>query len=162
MSQLPWLTKYSGETTSELVALEATYRKDSIVVAFEQALGQKSFRLGGSSFLTKEERVVLAVEALEREVNNGGYDLFFLNSSVEFVTEIVSALERIGRSDVASVTQRAIHIGMSGGRSGGNILGLNGVETLDLCDSEYFQIAGDLAEPLFEFIKQAQEHITLP
>jgi hypothetical protein len=33
---------------------------------------------------------------------------------------------------------------------------------LDSCDAEYFQIAGDVAEPLLEFIKQAEEHIILP
>ena len=29
---------------------------------------------------SKEERYVLAIEALEREVNNGGYGQFFINS----------------------------------------------------------------------------------
>jgi hypothetical protein len=162
MSKLPWLPEYSGETTSELIALEGTYRKDSIVVAFEQALDQKSFRIGGNGLLTIEERVVLSVEALEREVNNGGYHQFFLNSSSEFVPEIVSALERIGRSDVAALTQRAIDVAMSHRGFLGDPLGPDAVEALDQCDSEYFQVAGDLADPLFEFIKQAQKHITLP
>jgi hypothetical protein len=38
MEKLPWLKKYSHQTTGELVSLEGKYRTDSIVVAFEEAL----------------------------------------------------------------------------------------------------------------------------
>ena len=54
-----WLDGYSGQTTDELIALEGEYRTDSLVLAFEQALMAKDE-------LTDEEKVVLAVEALER------------------------------------------------------------------------------------------------
>ena len=43
----------------------------AIVLGFEEALLKKSFR-DGDLAINDEERVVLAVEALEREVNNGG------------------------------------------------------------------------------------------
>jgi hypothetical protein len=162
MSELPWLASYSGETTRKLIDLERTFRKDSIVVAFEQAIDQKSFRIGSVDLLTQEERVVLAVEALEREVNNGGYDQFFLNTSEALVTEVVGSLDLIGRGDLAKLTQRAIDIAASHGGSRSDLLDAEVVEALGQCDSEYFQIAGDLAEPLFEFIKHAQERISLP
>ena len=72
MSELKWLDGYSGQTTEELVALEGEYRTDSLVLAFEQALDQRVEHVGQEG-LTEEERIVLAIEALEREVNNGGY-----------------------------------------------------------------------------------------
>jgi len=56
--------------------MEDGYRVDSLVLAMESALDAKDRRT-----LSPEERVVLAVEALEREVNNGGYDQFFLRWS---------------------------------------------------------------------------------
>jgi len=77
--------------TEQLLALEGKYRIESPVHAFEQGISQKAEREGRQS-LTEEERIVLAVEALEREVNNGGYDQFFVNSSREFARIIVGAL----------------------------------------------------------------------
>ena len=158
MSELRWLPEYSGETTSELIALERAFRKDSVIAAFEQALEEKAHRIGGIGLLTGEERVVLAVVALEREVNNGGYDQFLLNTNGELVEEADGALERIGRGDLARLTRRAIDIAKSHVRSQADLPSADGVEA----DSEYYQVAGDLAEPLFEFIKQIQERIILP
>ena len=57
-----WLESYSGQSTEQLLSLEGEYRTDSLVVAFEQALDQKSAARGVQS-LTSEELVVLAVEA---------------------------------------------------------------------------------------------------
>ena len=69
---MQWLNSYTGQSTDQLIALEQNYRTDSIVLAFEDALRQKEERVGIAG-LTDAERVVLAVEALEAEVNNGGY-----------------------------------------------------------------------------------------
>ena len=52
-------------------SLEHAYRIDSIVVAIEGALMEKPSP-------TATEQIVLAVEAMEREVNNGGFQQFFL------------------------------------------------------------------------------------
>ncbi len=81
-----WLEGYSGQSVEQLLSLQGEYRTDSLVLAFEQAIRQKAEREGMQS-LTVEERIVLAVEALEREVNNGGYDQFFANSSREFAQQ---------------------------------------------------------------------------
>jgi len=107
MSDLKWLDGYSGQTVDELLLLEAECRIDSLVLAFEQAVDQKAARLGVDA-LSGEERIILAIEALEREVNNGGYGQFFLNSSREFAPTIVRALALIGCPKTAAITQRAI------------------------------------------------------
>lgn len=44
MSDLPWLSRYSGESVDELIAFEGKYRTDSLVVACEQGLEQKAAR----------------------------------------------------------------------------------------------------------------------
>jgi hypothetical protein len=167
MTDLKWLDEYSGQTTDELIALEGEYRTDSLVLAFEQALDQKLERVGEHN-LSQEELVVLAIEALEREVNNGGYDQFFFNSSNEYTSIIVDSLNRIGCTETATLTQRAI-----------DAIGIKGTITVDAierameednekrddqlneCDDQYYENAGDLAGPLLEFIKKNREKIIL-
>src|SRR5438105_806752 len=105
MANLQWLDKYSGQTVEQLIALEGEFRIDSVVLAFEQAMDQKAARLGDAS-LSDEERVILAVEALEREVNNGGYGQFY--SSSEYAPIVVRALRLIGCPKTAEITQKAL------------------------------------------------------
>ena len=106
IGNLGWLDGYWGQSLEELLALEGKYRIDSLVLVIEEGIRQKLKRHGGQA-PTDEERIVLAVEALEREVNNGGYDQFFTNSS-QFVPTIVDSLQRIGCERTAMITQRAI------------------------------------------------------
>ena len=109
MPDLRWLEGYNGESVDELIALEGKCRTDSLVLAFEQAMDQKAARIGEDE-LTAEERIILAIEALEREVNNGGYGQFFLNSSREYAPIIADALRRISCPKTAEITQKALKI----------------------------------------------------
>ena len=167
MDKLKWLDRYSGQTTDELIALRGEYRTDSLVLAFEQALDQKVARVGQEG-LTEEERVILAIEALEREVNNGGYDQLFINSSKEYASFFVAALNHIGCTETAELTLQAL-----------DILGIEGqitVEAIDRvmeeenterderlaeCDTQYYETAGDLAGLLLEFIENNRDKIVL-
>ena len=123
-----------------------------------RAINQKAKREGAQS-LTTEERIVLAVEALEREVNNGGYDQFFVNSSREFAPLIVGALQRIGCKKTTNITQKAIEaLAISD-------LGSDAIEAvictrdekraakLTRCDDSYYESREPIAERLFAFIK---------
>jgi len=107
MADLKWLEGHSGETVAQLLSLEGEYRTDSLVLAFEQAIGQKAANEGDES-VTGEERLLLAIEALEREVNNGGYSQSFLNSP-EFAGVIVNSLVRIDCHKTAQITQKALY-----------------------------------------------------
>ncbi|PYV26956.1 MAG: hypothetical protein DMG27_05210, partial [Acidobacteria bacterium] len=108
MERLPRLD-YTGQTTSELIACKNSHSIDSLLCAFEWGIQAKA-KAGpaGEGSLTGEERLVLAVMALNREVNNGGYDQFFVNSSRRFVPIIVDSLRRIGCAATAAITERAI------------------------------------------------------
>ncbi len=167
MTDLKWFDEYSGQSTDELIALEGEYRTDSLVLAFEQAIDRKAARTGLEG-LSEEERIILAVEALEREVNNGGYHQFFVNSK-EFAPIIVRALNRIGCSEAASLTQDAI--------SALDLRGPVSIEAidqtiyeenderdteLDACSNTYYRVVGDLSRPLLEFIKANRNMIRLP
>jgi uncharacterized protein DUF4375 len=158
MPELQWLDGYNGETVDELIALEGKYRTDSLVLAFEQAMDQKASRIGAHK-LTAEERVILAVEALEREVNNGGYGQFFVNSSREYAPVIVDALRRIGCSKTAEITHKALKIVEKTPMTDEEIE--NGTweeneerqEELGECDTLYFERPENIEESLFVFIK---------
>lgn len=168
MPKAPWLPTYSGQTTEQLIALRDQYRIDSIVAAFETALREKAARLGSWGGLANAERVVLAVEALEREVNNGGYAQFFLNAA-QFLSDIVGALDQIGCGDVARLTEQAI--GLLGVETDATVAEISNAEAklddiamqrLNDCDASYQQIGGDLADPLFNFIVLHRRQIALP
>jgi hypothetical protein len=116
----------------------------------------------------ENERIVLAVEAMEREVNNGGYLQFFSNSSIEFTPILVKSLQRIHCPKTAQLTQQAI-----------NVLGLTGAVTIENidkairgdnkqsdeqlieCDRKYYQNEEDIAGQLFIFLKNNQIKINL-
>ena len=156
------LSDLSNLSTEELIALESTSDVDTIVMAFEQAL----FKRYDLDKLTRPEITILAVEALEREVNNGGYHQFFSNSSKELAPHIVRALNDISCTRTVQVTQEAIDALNIPGKitensvdqaieSGGDQLS----STLDEIDSEFFKGTEHIAAHLFEYIKQNKDKI---
>ena len=157
-----WFDAYGGQTTEQLLALEGEYRTDSLVVAFEQAIQQKE----AAGPISKEERYVLAVEALEREVNNGGYGQFFLNSSHEFVDVIGEALAAIGCPKTAELTRRAIQSlnirdGVTGAKAEAVILADDEAvrEALDACDAGYYDNDEPIADRLFAWIRENEARV---
>lgn len=157
MPELQWLEGYGGETVDELIALEGKYRTDSIVLAFEQAMSQKAARIGEEN-LTTEERIILAIEALEREVNNGGYEQFFVNTR-EYASLIVNALRRIGCPTTAEITQKAIEIERTVRATDDETEdgtwedSVEQMDALNECNSLYFEGSESIEENLFAFIK---------
>jgi len=157
MTSDKWFDAYDGETTEELLALEGTHRIDSLVLAFEEAIQRKA----ASGPISREERYVLAIEGLEREVNNGGYSQFFLNSSHEFVDVIEEALLAIGCPKTAAITANATGaLGLSGELSPEKaeqvVLADDDAvrEALDDCDARYYENDEAIADKLFDWIKR--------
>ena len=154
MSTLPFLANYSGQSTDELLSLEGQFRTDSLVLAFEAALM-------GRTDLTAEETAILAVEALEREVNNGGFLQFFMNSSGEYAAVLAPSLAAIGCPQTADLAQQAAEaVGRHNLQSaeaiehaisaGGEAL----AKTLEALTAQYFQVQAEpIADRLFEYIK---------
>jgi hypothetical protein len=156
MADLQWLDGYGGQTVDELIGLERKHVTSSLVLAFEQALHQKAARVGASK-LSEEERVILAVEALEREVNNGGYDQFFVNTP-EYAPIIVDALRRIGCPKTAEITDRAVKAVQRAPIYEDN---KERDDALGDCDSLYCEGPEYIGEGLFAFIKANRANIEL-
>ena len=155
-ADLPFLNAYDGQSTDELIALEGEYRIDSIVLAFEAALDDKED-------LSEAERVILAVEAIEREVNNGGFSQFFINSSLSMAPYIVNAFKSIGCPQTAALCKQAVTLLGVGDlhdedaveEAGYAIDDDEGLgEQFNALDEKYYEGAEEpLAVKLFEFIK---------
>ncbi|HEX9580814.1 MAG TPA: DMP19 family protein [Gemmatimonadales bacterium] len=69
----------------------------------------------GFGRLTAPERVVFCLDALEREVNNGGFAQFFENSSGDYALETIEALRALGATRVAALVAQAVAV-FPGGR----------------------------------------------
>jgi hypothetical protein len=161
-----WLEGYSGQTVEQLIALADEYRLDSLVLAFEEALTRKAGRAGIQS-LTDAERTILAIEALEREVNNGGYSQFFINESRGHAATVVESLHRIGCPATAEITRRALAAlgpadisaeGISRAMAAEN---QQRDENLEQCDDAFYDAEEDIAARLFAFIKSNESAIKL-
>lgn len=146
-----------------MIAKADRYRTDSIVLAFEKAVRQKQKRMP----ISREESFIVAVEELEREVNNGGYHQFFLNDPDQAAV-IVPALTAIGCPKTAAITQRAIDaLGIKGDLTveaveaavGGDFDRLSAA--LDPCDTDYYRYEEPIADRLFGWIKRNRERIQI-
>jgi hypothetical protein len=60
--------------------------------------------------LTESQKTVLFVENLEREINNGGFNQFFFNSSGDFTHETVKALKVINAFKTSDIVTKSISV----------------------------------------------------
>ena len=111
--------------------------------------------------LSPEERVFLHVWELEAEVNNGGFDQYFINSSGDHASEVVESLEAIGAVQAAAIAQKAISIAFGNSLPQEDESARNSVmralpeeklEELSGCDSEFYLYPDNLTELLFSFV----------
>ncbi|MCL1865263.1 MAG: DMP19 family protein [Spirochaetes bacterium] len=59
--------------------------------------------------LTLSEKIFVYIEELEREVNNGGFDQYFFNSSGDCTMETINALEIIGSKVFLNLLKKAVN-----------------------------------------------------
>jgi hypothetical protein len=163
-NKIPWLD-YTGQDTAQILACKGTHRIDSLLCALEQAIELRQDRSPDVA-TTPEERTLLAIMALEREVNNGGYHQFFANSSREYALTVVPALESIGCDTTAALTQRALDALSL------HPLTLKAIENsifkpnperdraLDALDQQFYKIC-EIEPKLFAFVESHQQAYAL-
>ena len=64
----------------------------------------------GLASLTTTERHLAAIDAMVRQVNNGGWDQFFTNSSGELAYDLVPALEAVGSTEFRAIATEAMRL----------------------------------------------------
>ena len=78
---------------------------DLIYAANDKAL--ENLGLYGFDALSESEKVIATVFAIEAEVNNGGFDQFFFNSSGDLAFYAPTALVAIGAFEMAKIARKA-------------------------------------------------------
>lgn len=160
-----WLkeTTYHGESIDELLAMEGTRQKISILFAIRDGLQQKQKR----QRLSREEEYVMAVIALDAQVNNGGYWQFFINTP-EWSLCVAPALTEIGCPVMADITRRAISqsriddpLTVEKVKRAALIDPIEGSEKHDTCDTDFFKANEPLLERLFDWVKRNRDKIVL-
>ncbi|WP_405396454.1 DMP19 family protein [Maribacter sp. Asnod2-G09] len=82
-------------------------REDMIVMEIDTYLNEKSKYGEEMEKLNSSQRVLLIIENLEREINNGGFDQFYWNSSGDYAMETINALKQIGANKTAEIVKKA-------------------------------------------------------
>ena len=122
----------------------------------------------GFDGLTDAEKVFFCVWVLTGQVDNGGFDQFFFNSSGNYSTEAVDAFEKIGASKTAGIVYRANSV-FKNGRPSKNwtarqdeldALPESAEERLRRLDDEFYKCDEDIDKLLYEFVvKQRSEFL---
>jgi hypothetical protein len=96
-----------GKTVAEVMK----HRGKADDLALDANIGfillDKEERRGLASF-TPPERHVYAVQGMSREVNNGGFEQFFFNSSGELAFDLVPGLQAMGSRENLLIARRAV------------------------------------------------------
>ena len=107
-----WYGKVKSAKLDEGLFNEATQEeKEELIYYFTQKIRQTD-NYGDSSFqeMPKGLQVAYLINALENEVNNGGYLQFFTNSSGQYSKETLEALDLIGAGHNKMLLEKAFKI----------------------------------------------------
>ena len=119
--------------------------------------------------LNEYERTIFVTQALESEVNNGGFIQFFDNACGAFADETVPAFRRIGAEKTASICEKALE-------ALGQALPTNWEERralldkivddrvgelLEACDEAFYEYPDDLEALNVAYMKKNAEHFDL-
>ncbi|MBB1643018.1 DUF4375 domain-containing protein [Sphingobacterium sp. UME9] len=96
------LTEQIIDTTSDDMLLEVVY--DNLFRKLSAAY-DKEYEIVLS--WNKSRQAIYMISRLEAEVNNGGYNQFYFNSSGQFAAALPEALKLVGATKFADLTERA-------------------------------------------------------
>ncbi|MCS4225827.1 DMP19 family protein [Sphingobacterium sp. BIGb0165] len=96
------LTEQIIDTTSDDMLLEVVY--DNLFRKLSAAY-DKEYEIVLS--WNKSRQAIYMISQLQAEVNNGGYNQFYFNSSGQFATALPEALKLVGATKFADLTERA-------------------------------------------------------
>lgn len=85
--------------------------EEEIILKIGEMVWEKTqYDYDNFSNLNEIEKTFIFVDILEAQVNNGGFDQFFFNSSGDFTYEVLEAYENIGAYKTAKIIIEAIKL----------------------------------------------------
>lgn len=132
---------------------------NSFVIAMSEWVNKKSDYGEDIAALTPEEQTFYIVDSFQKEVNNGGFDQFLLNSSGVFAGEIVSSLLTIGANRTADIYKEAFTAlprklpedGEQRAALLDSLITEDISEVFDSCDQAFYKYPDNLDELLYQF-----------
>jgi hypothetical protein len=117
--------------------------------------------------LSEPERAFRAIWELEAEVNNGGFEQYFFNSSGELVPYIGDALRVVGAPLMAGIVQRAIDVvgqdtawnDDNARRARLDALTPAARSELDSCDQRFMTYPESLTALLYRYVYENQNEV---
>jgi hypothetical protein len=82
--------------------------KNSSIIELDNFIGELCSYGDEMDKLTEPQRLFYLNQNLEREVNNGGFNQYFINSSGDYAHETLGSLKAIGADITAKLLQKAI------------------------------------------------------
>lgn len=115
--------------------------------------------------LTQPQRNLLFVENLEREINNGGFNQFYFNTSGDYSLETVDALLAIGAIKTAEIVKEANsqfpnqEILSDRGERRETLLQIEDIAqpVWDKCDEKFYKYQENILDLLVNYIKENKE-----
>ena len=134
------------------------------LISVSEAVWAREAALGVEA-LSSAERVFLHVWNLEAEVNNGGFEQFYYNSSGDYALQTPGALREIGAARVAAIVEEANKLfGPSGPPSDRDArdaalegLGDDVLDAFGALDDRFYEYPDDLGELLTRFVDRNRE-----
>ena len=163
--------KSLADNAKENISMEDIWNltdTNDFIIALVEHLNEKTQCGDDMSILSEAERIFYITQALEMEVNSGGFSQFFYNSGGNFSNEVVSAFTAIGANATAEICQKAIE---TFGRDipidrDERIEMLNQFdsdeldEILERYDEEFYVYEDDLNLLNYEFVMKNKEQFT--
>lgn len=131
------------------------------IIELDTRLNEKSDYGNKISELTEGEKVVLFIENLEREINNGGFNQFFFNSSGDFAQETLNSLKLIGANKTAEIVSKAYAEWPNGNIPKDRDVRQNTLKTIEIkanetwenCDNDFYNYEDDITSLLLDYVK---------
>lgn len=157
-----------GSSTEEILSREDGTNDLKILGALTWRLNQKA-DAKGYDHLTDVEQKLLAVDGLNLEINNGGFDQYFFNSPGDVSQTALIALRDIGALGAAKILERAITIFPNSeppqDRSDRQKLMMSlsdkAAPIWENCDLEFYKLEENIGVLLFAYAKSKRAEIIL-
>lgn len=154
-------TNNKGQVKIDINKILNTKDETTAIIELDAKLNELSDYGKKIERLTESQRTVLFVENLEREINNGGFNQFFFNSSGDFTHETVTALKTVKAYKTADILLKSIsawpnqNVPKDRVKRQGMLQQIEGKGNpiWNECNEQFYKYPDNLVTLLFEFIK---------
>ncbi len=140
-----------------VLSKKSIWEKDDLSL-FEyifEKLNKKSDYGSDPSSLNDKEKVFMSMALLEQEVNNGGFDQYFLNLEGKYNDILVSSAEAIKAYDIAEICKKALAVYAEHSEQEGII------EELSEYDDAFYKSKDPISELCVKYAKENKKYFEI-